>query len=185
MAETKTQTEKIEREYIIPLRRKWIKVPRYKRANKAIRIIKEFLARHMKIRDRDLNKIKLDENINEFVWLKGIRNPPIKIKVRATREGEIIKVELSEIPEKFKFKKARIEKREKEAVEVGKKKKEEEKPEERTEEEKLEEKKEAEEKKAAVVEAGKQMEKIAAKRTKHQTRISKQPKRQFRQALQK
>ncbi len=50
-----TKIEKIEREYIIPLRIKWKKVPRYKRANKAIKAIKEFLVRHMKIRNKDLN----------------------------------------------------------------------------------------------------------------------------------
>ena len=189
MAETKLQTDKIEKEYIIPLRRKWIKVPRYKRANKAIKIIKEFLARHMKIRDRDLNKIKLDKYLNEFVWIRGIRKPPIKIKVRAIKEGDIVKAELSEMPEKMKFKQARLEKREKEAAEIGKKKKKEEKPEEKPEEpekEKLEGKKEAEEKKAAVVEAGKELAKKAAKMAKQGVKGKiKQPKHQRRMALAK
>ena len=40
MAEKKNPAEKTEKEYIIPLRRKWVKVPRYKRANKAVKIIK-------------------------------------------------------------------------------------------------------------------------------------------------
>ena len=59
MAETKS--DRIEREYVIPLRIKWKNVPRYKKTNKAIRTIKEFLVRHMKIRDRDLNKIKIGQ----------------------------------------------------------------------------------------------------------------------------
>ena len=185
MAETKTQTDKIEKEYIIPLRRKWVKVPRYKRANKAIKAIKEFLARHMKVGDRDLNKIKLDKYLNEFVWIRGIRKPPIKIKVKVVKEGEIIKAELAELPEAFKFKKARLEKREKKATEIISKKKEKAEEPEKTEEKKEEEKKEAEEKKAAVVEAGKELAKKAAKTTKHQTKVSKQPKRQRRQALAK
>ena len=184
MAETKTPTNKIEKEYIIPLRRKWAKVPRYKRANKAIKAIKEFLARHMKVRDRDLNKIKLDKYLNEFIWTRGIRKPPIKVKIKATREGEIIRAELAELPEALKFKKARLEKREKKATEVVSKKKEKVEEVEKTKEEE-EKKKEAEEKKSAVVEAGKELEKKAAKRTKHQTKVSKQPKRQIRQALAK
>lgn len=185
MAEKKTTVDKIEREYIIPLRRKWAKVPRYKRANKAIKAIKEFLARHMKVRDRDLNKIKLDKYLNEFVWFRGIKKPPIKIKVKVIQEGEIIKAELAELPEALKFKKARLEKREKKAVEVVSKKKVKAEEPEKTEEKKEEEKKEAEEKKSAVVEAGKEQAKKAAKTTKHQTKVSKQPKRQRRQALAK
>lgn len=186
MAKKKTEpVEKIEREYIIPLRNKWKKVPRYKRANKAIKAIKEFLARHMKIRDRDLDKIKLDKYLNEFVWTRGIRKPPIKVKVKAVKEGDIVRVELSDMPEKMKFKKARLEKREKEAAEIGKKKKKEEKPEEKTMEKTEEEKKEEKEKAKAGEEAGKELGKAAARTTKHQTKVSKQPKRQKRKALAK
>jgi len=188
-------TEKIktpieEKEYIIPLRKSCEKVPRYKKANKAIRTIKEFLVRHMKIRDRDLNKIRLDRYVNEFVWARGIRKPPIRIKVRAFKEGDIVKVELSELPEKLKFKKLREERKEQKLTAIHKKKKAEEKeteaekkPEE-TEEEK-EKKKEAEEKKSAVVETGIKEAKEIARRTKSQTKIQKQPKHQKRMTLQK
>ncbi|MEK6817555.1 MAG: 50S ribosomal protein L31e, partial [Nanoarchaeota archaeon] len=41
----------IEREYTIPLREKVRSVPRYKKTNKAVRTIKEFLAKHMKVYD--------------------------------------------------------------------------------------------------------------------------------------
>ncbi|MBA7666102.1 hypothetical protein ES703_74179 [subsurface metagenome] len=188
---TETKTEKIEKEYIIPLRIKWKKVPRYKRTNKAIKAIKEFLVRHMKIRDRDLKKVKIDKYLNEVVWSRGIKNPPFKIKVRAIKKGDIVKAELSEMPEKLKFKKLREEKKERKATEIGEKKKSMmekakegmQKPEEKqTEEEKKEEK----EKKSAVVESGKEMEKIAAKKTKHEAKAkTKQPKHQIRKALAK
>ena len=59
MAKQEVKTEKIEREYIIPLREKCRVVPRYKKTPKAIRTIKEFLVKHMKIYDRDLRKIKI------------------------------------------------------------------------------------------------------------------------------
>src|SRR3989344_5060271 len=113
MADKKTeiQTEKIEREYIIPLRKEWMKVPRYKKAKKAVKAIREFLARHMKIRDRDLKKIKIDRYLNEEIWFRGIKNPPAKIKVKAIKEGEIVRAELSEMPEKLKFKKLREERK--------------------------------------------------------------------------
>lgn len=191
MAKKKTEPiEKLEREYIIPLRNKWKKVPRYKRANRAIKAIKEFLVRHMKVRDRDLNKVKLDKYLNEFIWTRGIRKPPIKIKVRAIKEeGNLIRVELSEMPEKMKFKQARIEKMEKKAAEIGKKRKKEEKPEEKREEEKVpkteEEKREEKEKAKAGEEAGKELGKAAAKQIKHHVEKIKQPKRQQRKALAK
>ena len=118
-----TKTEKVEREYIIPLRVEWKKVPRYRRAAKAIKAIKEFLVRHMKIYDRDLKKIKIDKYLNEQVWFRGIKRPPHKIKVKAIKEGENVRVELVNFPDKLKFKKLREEKLEKTAKDAIKKKK--------------------------------------------------------------
>ena len=186
----KQESDKIEKEFIIPLRKEWEKVPKYQRAKKAIKAIKEFVVRHMKVYDRDLNKIRIDKYLNEHVWGRGIKKPPIKVKVKAVREGGIIRVELSELNEKLKFKKLKIEKREQKATESAKKKKPEEKEkaevETRQEVVKSEEDiKDEKEKKASVVQAGKEMEKKSAMVEKHQTKISKQPKHQFRQALQK
>ena len=208
MADTKTDT-KLEREYIIPLRNKWKRVPRYKKANKAIKAIKEFLVKHMKIRDSDLSKVKIDKYLNEEIWFRGIRKPPSKIKVKAIKEGEIVKVELAELPVNLKFKKLREEKIEAKSVEIleskkktlDKLKEQTKKPEEKSEEkeektkegeEKPDEKKEeetkkeeAKEKKSAVVESTEKMEKDLAKKTKHETKQSKQPKHQQRKALAK
>lgn len=158
-----TNDKKIEREYVIALREKCRSVPRYKKTNKAVKSVKEFLARHMKIRDRDLNKIKLNIHLNEFLWARGIRNPPHKVKVKAVKVGEIVNVELVDYPDKLKFKKLRLEKREEKANTSKKpviKKEETEKVE--TPKEK-EEKKVEEEKKSAVVEEG---EKISEKEAK-------------------
>ena len=119
MAE-KTNTNKIEREYIIPLRRQVEKVPRYEKANKAIKTIKEFLVKHMKIRDRDLKKVKIDKYLNEEIWFRGIRKPHQKIKVRVIKEGDIVRAELFELKDKLKFKKAREDKLDAQAEEVVK-----------------------------------------------------------------
>lgn len=198
------EKEKLEREYVIPLRNKWKRVPRYKRANKAVKAIKEFLAKHMKIRDRDLKKIKIDKYLNEEIWFRGIKKPPSRIKVKAVKEDDIVKAELYELPEKLKFKKAREDKKETKATEgikpkevppiPGEKteelkeegiKKEDSKKEEK-ESDKEEKKVEAKEKKAAVVEAGQKMEKESAKKAKHVDKIQgKQPKRQIRKTLAK
>ena len=182
-----TNTNKVEREYIIYLKRKCDVVPRYKKANKAIRTIKEFLARHMKIRDRDLKKIRIDRYLNEAVWFRGIKKPPKKIKVKAVKEsdkeGEIVRVYLAEMPEKLKFKKIREEKREKKALErIEKKKPAEEAEKKKTaedgreaEKKKEEEKIEEKEKKSSIVEAGEKMEKEIAKKQKHEVK-AKSPK---------
>lgn len=162
-----------ERTYVIPLREKCRPVPRYKKTNKAVKTIKEFLVRHMKIRDRDLRKIKLDSYLNEFLWSRGIRNPPHKVKVKAVQDGEIVKVELVELPKKLQDKKAREEKINRIAEEAGAKKKAVkpvEKPESKAHEEKVEEeekKVEEKEKKASVVEQSKEIEKTEHKKSKH------------------
>lgn len=190
MAEkTETKVEKkdeLEREYTIPLRSQVNKVPVYKRANKAIRTIKEFLVRHMKIRDRDLDKVKIDRYLNEFIWYRGIKKPPARIKVKATMEGDIVRVELAEIGEKYGFKKAKLERRSLKASESAGKKKPSKATEQKTEEKTEEEVKEIEEKKESVVEMGKKMEKQVANKMKH---ISggkdKEPKHPHRMSLRK
>jgi large subunit ribosomal protein L31e len=191
---TETKTEVIERIYVIPLRKEINKVAIYRKTEKAIKAIKQFIVRHMKIRDRDLKKVKIDKYLNEAMWLRGIKNPVTKIKVKAIKEGEIVRVEAVDLPKNLKFKKEREEKVTKGAEEIAKKKKaekkavedvekkEEEKPEQKTEEEKKVE----EEKKASVVEAGQEMEKAAAKQMKHQIGgKSKEPKHEHRMSLQK
>ncbi len=175
----KTENKKsinIEKEYTIPLREKVRAVPRYKKTNKAVRTVKEFLARHMKIYDRDLNKIKLDKYLNEYLWFRGIRKPPYQVKVKAKKDGELVKVELADLPEKLKFKKAREEKRESKAKKLEKKKPEsEEKNEIKQESEDknkdgVDDKIEETEKKTAVIEAGQKFEKAEYKKQKHTTR---------------
>jgi large subunit ribosomal protein L31e len=73
--------DKLEREYIIPLRRGFLKVPRYKRSKKTISVIEEFLKKHMKA-----DVVKIGKYLNEYVWQDGIKNPPSRVEVRAVRE---------------------------------------------------------------------------------------------------
>jgi len=153
----------LEREYIVPLRRGVNKVPRYKRAKKAIKVLKEFIAKHMKVEDRDLNKVKVDRFLNNEIWFRGIKKPPAKIKVLAKKDSEgIVRIELVDIPEKVRFDMER-EKKLAEKVKPGKKKAA--VKEEKTETE--EEKKDEKEKEAASVEAGLKAQKAQAKEIKH------------------
>ena len=183
MAETKS--EKIEREYTIPLRRRYQHVARYKKTPKAVKTIKEFLAKHMKIYDRDLNKIKIDKQLNEYLWFRGIKNPPHKVKIKAVKDGDVVRVELVNLTDKLKFKKAREEKREAKARElVESKKSMMQKAKEQMQGKKedkdknkdgVDDKIEEKEKKEAVKEEGKKAEKELAKKEKKTTKV-KEPK---------
>jgi large subunit ribosomal protein L31e len=161
-AAKKKEVVEIEREYIVPLRRGFLNVPKYKRAKKAVKILKEFMARHMGVRDGDLNKIKIDRYLNNEIWFRGIKKPMGKVRVFAKKIDGIVYVELAELPDVVRFAKAREEKR-KTKVEKVKPKKVEKEKEEKTEEEKTEE---VEDKKAETEREAK-IEKAAVKELKH------------------
>ena len=182
------KSNRLEREYVIPLRQKWKHVARYKKTNRAVKAVKEILVRHMAIRDRDLNKVRVDKLLNEYLWERSIQNPPSKVRVKAVKENGIVRVEMAELPQNLKFKKARWENREKKASEAVEKKKgaleklreaATQRAEAKTDDNKdgVEDKKEEQEKKAAIAEVGKQIEKEMAKSEKHETK-AKSPKQQ-------
>jgi len=109
----------LEREYIVPLRKGWLKVPKYKRGNKAVKTLKEFIAKHMKVYDRDLRKIKVEQNLNNEIRFRGMYKPPAKIKVKVKKfDDGIVRVELVSLPAHVKFAKLR---KEKKAAELDKK----------------------------------------------------------------
>lgn len=159
MAEPKTP--KLEREYIIPLRRHWINMPQYERTGRAVKTIKKFIAKHMKVPERDVDKVKLDVYFNNELWFKGRANPPSKIKVKATKEGDIVKVDFVETPDYVKFLKAKhanihTESTKKETPKAEKK-----------EEQTADEKKAEKEKETAVAESSAKQAKMESKVQKH------------------
>lgn len=70
-----------EQIYTIPLRDAK-NAPRWRRANRAMRIIKKYLVRHMKA---DPEQLKIDKTINEKIWERGTEKPPRSIRVRAAK----------------------------------------------------------------------------------------------------
>jgi len=80
----------MERTYTIPLRRGFWKTPRYKRTNKAVRVLREYLKKHMKVEE-----VKLGQHLNDFLWQNGIRNPPGKVQVTVTKEKDVAFAELT------------------------------------------------------------------------------------------
>ncbi len=81
--------EVTEHIYTIPLNTR--KYPRTIRAKKAILLIKEFVARNVKC---DFNKVWIDREVNEKIWVHGIQKPPKKLKVNVTKFDEYAEVKL-------------------------------------------------------------------------------------------
>src|SRR3989338_997434 len=75
--------EMVEQTYNIPLRSEVMKAPRYKRAKKAVRAVREFLIRHSGSSD-----IRLGKHLNEKLWQQGIKNVPHFIKVDTIKDGK-------------------------------------------------------------------------------------------------
>jgi large subunit ribosomal protein L31e len=90
-----------EKFYTIPLGKAWIS-PRKKRAPKAVRIIRGFVEKHMKIRteaegEEEAEFLVISNEVNEKIWSRGIEKPPRKIRVRAAKDKEgVITVHLAE-----------------------------------------------------------------------------------------
>lgn len=174
--------DKLEREYVIPLRREWLKVPMYRRSRRAIDAIRKFIAKHMKVEGRDLDKVKIDVYFNNEVWFRGRTNPPAKVKVKATKENGIVRVEFAEVPGYVKFLKGKHEKMQKrlDAMEPKEQPKTETPKEEKTEEEKKDEK----EKETSTAEANAKQFEVKAKEQKNIGKAQK-TQRPVRMALQK
>ena len=84
----------LERTYIIPLRKGWLKAPKYRRAKKAVNTVKEFLVRHMKSED-----VRLGTFLNLEIWKHGIRNPPSRVKVNVSKDDKgVVRAELFGAP---------------------------------------------------------------------------------------
>ena len=71
-----------ERIYTVPLGRAWV-VPKYRRAEKAVTILRKFVQRHMKP-----SEMNIDPSVNEEIWKNGINNPPRKIRVKLSKDDE-------------------------------------------------------------------------------------------------
>ena len=74
-----------ESELIVPLRNAW-NITRYKRAPRAMQIIREQVIRHLKVREDE--ELYIDPEVNEFIWKRGIENPPRKIRLMVIRHDE-------------------------------------------------------------------------------------------------
>jgi large subunit ribosomal protein L31e len=81
----------VERIYTIPLRSR---APKWRRSEKAIFIVRAYLAKHLKASPSDVH---IDKGINEKIFARGAKNPPKKIRVRAMKfDDGVVEAELKE-----------------------------------------------------------------------------------------
>jgi len=92
----------LERLYTIPLRKEFMKAPIYRRTKKAVKALKQFISRHMKV---PVEKVKVCKHLNEFLWQNGPKNPPCRVKVKTRKIEDIAQVELPE----YEFEKTKAE----------------------------------------------------------------------------
>jgi len=76
------QEAELERVYTVPLSRAWI-TARHKRTKRAVNILREFAERHMKS-----SEIKIDTELNEQIWRRGITSPPRRITVKMSKDED-------------------------------------------------------------------------------------------------
>src|SRR3989338_609967 len=71
--------------------------PRIERAKRAVRELKWFLSRHLKMEE---GKISLNSAVNEELWKGGAANPPrsVKVKVQVLKDGANVFLSTQEIP---------------------------------------------------------------------------------------
>lgn len=73
----------LERVYNIPLRKETLKVPPFKKANKAAKTIRQFISKHMKS-----DNVVIGKYLNLKIWEHGAKNPPHHVKVNAVKDDK-------------------------------------------------------------------------------------------------
>lgn len=66
--------------------------PASKRASLAMKVVREFVSKHMDVPSED---VWIDSSTNEEIWRRGVKKPPSKIKIRAIKfEDGIVEVSI-------------------------------------------------------------------------------------------
>jgi large subunit ribosomal protein L31e len=81
-----------ERIYTVPLRKAYWTGSRLRRSNRAVRVLREFVERHMKPEE-----LLIQPEVNEQIWSRGIQKPPRRVRIRATKNSDnLVRVYLAE-----------------------------------------------------------------------------------------
>jgi large subunit ribosomal protein L31e len=81
-----------ERIYTVPLRKAYWTGSRLRRSNRAVRVLREFVERHMKPEE-----LLIQPEVNDRIWARGIQKPPRRVRIRATKNSDnLVRVYLAE-----------------------------------------------------------------------------------------
>jgi len=72
----------LARIYTINFSKAWL-TPKHKRTDRVINMVKEFAMKHMKS-----SQIKIDQELNRYIWKMGKTNPPRKVRVRIVKDDD-------------------------------------------------------------------------------------------------
>ena len=88
----------LERVYNVPLRKEFQKVANWRRTEKAVTALRQFISKHMKS-----DNVILGKYVNQQLWKNGIKNPPHHVKINASKDEKgRVSVELVDLPSKAK-----------------------------------------------------------------------------------
>lgn len=95
----------LERIYTVPLGDAY-SYTRTKRSRRAVSLLRAFIKKHMKAEGR---RILVSTALNESIWQRGMQKPPRRVKIRAIKDAESVRVYLHD--EKIEPKKKPAEKK--------------------------------------------------------------------------
>ncbi len=82
--------DKLERIYTVPLGKAY-DVVRAKRTRRAVKLLREFAGKHMKAEE-----VLISNALNSYLWERGIKKPPRKVKVRLIKEDGTVRAYLAD-----------------------------------------------------------------------------------------
>ena len=71
----------VTRDYTVNLHKRCHRIQFKKKAPKAVKVIRDFARKNMLTDD-----VRLDNSLNNFLWSRGIRNIPRRVRVRLSRK---------------------------------------------------------------------------------------------------
>jgi large subunit ribosomal protein L31e len=77
-----TVEDTLARIYTINFSKAWL-TPKHKRTDRVVNMIKEFAIKHM-----NSSQIRIDQELNRYIWERGKTNPPRKVRVRIVKDED-------------------------------------------------------------------------------------------------
>lgn len=74
----------------VPLRKEYLKAPRWNRTKKAVIALRQYIAKKTRVEPKN---VKIGLFVNELMWEKGIQKPPHHVQVKVLKENDVVYAE--------------------------------------------------------------------------------------------